>query len=263
MRHLLPTLLLALSACTRATGASSTRFPATQPPPEPCPPTQPSATGLPPKPCLPARTFSFALSDATTADPAEVSTHLTAIVASNPRLVWKGEGKARRVLVLTWTSWHGYDGKTGQTMDPSARPIWVTSVPELRDYCRALPPGSADRYLRITQLFGGLRPDVAKDRFVELWVNPDELFRPCPDPEIADDRCGLVLPSTVPPDYRQWFEDLRKTSYGDDGYPWTRLGCTYDWGNPTSAVGLSEFVVRQGSIVEVHAVTEKVDDYCR
>ena len=27
-------------------------------------------------------------------------------------------------------------------------------------------------------------------------------------------------------------------------YPWTRLGYTYDWGNPRNLVGLSEFVLR-------------------
>jgi hypothetical protein len=28
------------------------------------------------------------------------------------------------------------------------------------------------------------------------------------------------------------------------GYPWTRLGYSYDWGNPKNPVGLSEFVLR-------------------
>jgi hypothetical protein len=45
------------------------------------------------------------------------------------------------------------------------------------------------------------------------------------------------------------------------GYPWTRLGYTYDWGNPESEVGLSEFVVAAGSTVSIEAVSDN-ETYC-
>jgi hypothetical protein len=45
------------------------------------------------------------------------------------------------------------------------------------------------------------------------------------------------------------------------GYPWTRLGYTYDWGNPESEVGLSEFVVAAGSMVGIEAVSDN-ETYC-
>ena len=41
---------------------------------------------------------------------------------------------------------------------------------------------------------------------------------------------------------------------GDHPYPWTGLGYTYDWGNPDSEIGLSEFVILGGSTVGVDAV---------
>ena len=44
--------------------------------------------------------------------------------------------------------------------------------------------------------------------------------------------------------------------------PWTRLGYTYDWGESSNHVGLSEFVLAKGASLEVDAVTP-VDDYCR
>ena len=58
-------------------------------------------------------------------------------------------------------------------------------------------------------------------------------------------------------------EDLRAASYGEDGYPWTQLGYTYDWApGAESEVGESEFVVRAGSEVIVESVTSQAD-YCK
>jgi len=39
-----------------------------------------------------------------------------------------------------------------------------------------------------------------------------------------------------------------------NGYPWTRLGYTYDWNPNSPEVGLSEYIVRGGSTVTVAAV---------
>jgi hypothetical protein len=55
--------------------------------------------------------------------------------------------------------------------------------------------------------------------------------------------------------YKKWFINRAQTVYVNGsvldendpktwGYPWTRLGYSYDWGNPTNHVGLSEFVLR-------------------
>ena len=48
--------------------------------------------------------------------------------------------------------------------------------------------------------------------------------------------------------YRRWFDHQALIAYGrQDGYPWTRIGYTYDWGNAQpddsrSKYGVSEFV---------------------
>ncbi|MEZ4436423.1 MAG: hypothetical protein R3F65_28825 [bacterium] len=56
-------------------------------------------------------------------------------------------------------------------------------------------------------------------------------------------------------EHRMWVEALTEESYGE-GYPWTRLGYTYDWDPAAgSVVGLSEFVIRPGSVVGVESVT--------
>jgi len=95
-------------------------------------------------------------------------------------------------------------------------------------------------------------------------VDPQDLFRPSPDPEITDREAESGFPHstlfvTVSEDYVRWFTDLTAASYGDNGYPWTRLGYTYDWGNPKSEAGLSEFVIRPGATIEIKAVYRDLD----
>jgi len=171
-------------------------------------------------------------------------------------------------LVSTWTSWTGYDNQVGQSITTS-RETWVTAVPELQTFCKQKLQNVAnlsDRNLRLEQLLG-LPPNNGKTRFVEFWVNPQDLFRPSADSEVIDNIAFgefTQLPDTVStkPEYVQWFENLKSKSYNaTGGYPWTRLGYTYDWGNPTSEVGLSEFVIRTGANIEVKSVQTN-DKYC-
>ena len=173
--------------------------------------------------------------------------------------------------MVTWTSWDGYDDKIGQSMTLS-REIWVTAAAQVADLCRQRRgPFRRTRTpealsLRLEQLLG-LPPGNGKDRFVELWVDPKDLFRPCRDPEITDRTCALTFPQgagfvAITDDYRKWFNDLAASSYtGDSPYPWTGLGYTYDWGGRKTAVGLSEFVVRAGGTAAVHTV-ESTNEYC-
>ena len=55
---------------------------------------------------------------------------------------------------------------------------------------------------------------------------------------------------TVDPEFRAWFEENEAASYGADGYPWTRLGYTYDWADNGTEYGLTEFLVPSGTEVE-------------
>ena len=52
--------------------------------------------------------------------------------------------------------------------------------------------------------------------------------------------------------YQKWFEETMEQSYvPTSGSPWTRLGYTYDWADNGTEFGLSEFLIRQGSDVQV------------
>jgi hypothetical protein len=234
------------------------------------PPAPPAATT---PPAAPTMTFADAVKDAAVVVPTEVSTRLSPLIESNPRLVSKGAAPNRKLLFVTWTSWDGYD-KSVSTTIPLGRETWVTPAPDMQEFCRgltkasppagdALPPAVV---LRLEQLLG-LPSGGGKDRFVEIWADPADVFRPCPDPETTDRECSLDFPAakrfvTVSEEHMKWFEKLRDTSYGDKGYPWTRLGYTYDWGGGEAHVGLSEYVIRAGAAVEIKAVA-KNGVYCR
>jgi hypothetical protein len=218
--------------------------------------------------------YQAAIHDAEVAEPGEISTHLTAITPHNTDLIWEGAAGTSRVLVVTWTSWTGYDDLVGKSIRvddlaksvETSRDTWVTLAPELRDFCKKQLFDSAGMALRVEQLIG-LPPHNGKTRFVAFWVDPDDLFRPSPDPEISDHEAELDFPTsprflTISTEHADWFNSLKETSYGPDGYPWTRLGYTYDWGNPFCRCGLSEFVIRSGATVDVQSVTLN-DDFWR
>ncbi|WP_300670619.1 hypothetical protein [Desulfoluna sp.] len=204
--------------------------------------------------------YLAAIIDAEVATPSEISKDLLAITPGNPRLIRNAQGDIR---VVTWTDWKGYDTKVGQHLSLS-RNVWVTVAPFMQSFCRECELTGQALDLRVRQRLG-LPPHDPKTRFVEFWVSPDDLFRPSPDPEITDHEAELSFPEpqrfiTISQDHRRWFETLQKESYGKGGYPWTRLGYTYDWGGKTE-VGESEFIITQGADVTVHSVT-LTEEYC-
>ena len=135
----------------------------------------------------------------------------------------------------------------------------------MTDFCRR--DGPIDNVaLRLEQLLG-LAPDSGKNRFVEMWAGPRDIFRPSPDPAISDHESEVDFPVSplfvsVSQEHLDWINNLKVESYGENGLPWTRLGYTYDWGNPDSDIGLSEFVVRGGATVRVHSISGN-SEYCR
>ena len=202
--------------------------------------------------------FKAAVADAKDANVNEIDKNLTVITPENKNLVRDDQG---RILVLAFTSYGGYDDKVNTEL-PLSKEIWITVTPEMETFCRAENLDSANMAIRIEQLLGLPAGQSANKRFVAMWVSPDDLYRPCPDPEINDSECELDYPKSpytaLSPDYLSWFEHQKSISYLDDGYPWTRLGYTYDWGK-TSEIGLSEFIVKPGARIKVEGVwpTEK------
>jgi len=54
------------------------------------------------------------------------------------------------------------------------------------------------------------------------------------------------------------FNDFRYRT----GVPWTGLGYTYDWANPASRVGASEYILSPNSPYQIERVVETAE-YCR
>jgi hypothetical protein len=201
--------------------------------------------------------YVAAVADAEVADASEIYDQLIAISPSNAGLKFDAKG---RVLAVTWTSWNGYDGKEGQEVELGVE-VWITVVPQLQDFCRGLGLSDKPLDLRLEQAMG-LPPHNGKTKLVQLWIPADGLFRPSADAEIDDAIAALAFPDGADPSHVAWIEQLQGSSYGEKGYPWTRLGYTYDWApDAKTEVGLSEFVARKGTKAVVESIVPQAQ-YC-
>lgn len=222
--------------------------------------------------------YNYALHDSRDPQPGEMIGNLTAITESNLDLTWEGLPNSNRVLVTTLTKRGAY--RSGQRIEKSNDlEIWVTVVPEVKDFCQSysrfmLFSNSGDLKLRLKQVLG-LPPDKEYDEIAEIWVDPRFLRRPSLDPEIDDQTVSpiqnpLVFSPNTDEIYKAWFTQEVK-DWKENPYPWTGLGYTYDWGiypktNLQTDAGLSEFVILPNPQVstEIHVKSVSlVEDYCK
>lgn len=217
-----------------------------------------------------AALYASAVTDAAMASPVEISAELTPIAPYVQSLIRRrapGDSAGREpkhVRVATWTS-HLDTVAQSDSLHTTWGDTWVTVAPEMKTFCQGLHLRGDALDVRLAQRLG-LPPDTRHERFVEYWVRPDDLFRPCPDPEITDQDCERSRPRpssrvAVSDEHTAWMDSVHATSYGENGYPWTRLGYTYDWNPETPETGPSEYVIPKGSTVEVHANIETTE-YC-
>ncbi len=217
----------------------------------------------------------------------EVSDQLFAISPWNKKIVWSPD--QTRVLMLTWIP-AAYKGtyekclNSGELMNISWD-AWVTAVPEVKDKLREYSQnrngfGLTDRTEQLLGLIPSKPPYAVTQNklFVEMWVRPQDVFRPCLDAETIDSSC-MIDPhesdlDSLPPVYRDmsqlvamtpehkaWFENEKKSKYtGQWAMPWTRFGYTYDWGSlkkaagKRAAYGASEYLLKRGSNVLIHSI---------
>ncbi len=250
------------------------------------------------------KAYKEAMEDTEVAEQTEISTRLLAVVPRYDTLndgmlhgssiTWENpaDPSNSRVLVETMVNNDAYgayyEPYLGQNHLLTAS-IWVTVVPELKNHFigKSCPP----TVKRIKQL-KGLNPAKEYSWLVQLWVEPQYLFRPAPDPEITDHEGELSVRIakenwTFPSDdnafvtlidealylegdwalaitYRDWFSAAAEPSkYDTSGpiekwqSPWTRLGYTYDWGDSDDHLGVSEFRVVLDTTVKGRVVGYK------
>ena len=178
---------------------------------------------------------------------------ITFMMRSSSPLPWKADAK-----------YYKNDPKSG-FYNTGKYPIWVTAAPDLQQRIGAQKRKFRKQKpldKRLKQLLG-LPPNADKKVFVEFWVRPSDLIRPCVDSDVTDSTCDLVLPSGTIPDCENlvWLADQARASFADSTlyrrYPFTQLGYTYDWKrNNKRHVGLSEFVIGKNKNIVVEGVYE-------
>lgn len=174
----------------------------------------------------------------------------------NKSLIRKTIAGEEHILMLTWKA-KNYYPESGE-YNTGKYEIWVTAAPELYNRIQQLKPKNPE--LRLKQLLG-LPPTTQNKFFIEMWVRPEDMFRPCPDNEVNDNRCNICFThkDSLKQDYIQWFNTGRLDRYYSVGlynqYPWTQLGYTYDWHPKNkSHVGLSEFVIGKNKKIYIEKV---------
>ena len=197
-------------------------------------------------------TYRASVVDAMVPESSEIY-QLTPINQNNKSLIWKMIDNEKYLLVTNWTDdVSDYQNESVTTSDD----IWITVAPELTNRMRDEKFTLAN--LRLNQLLG-LPPQSGCNYFIEFWVKPEDIFRPCPDDEIDDNQCNLCFPESTDSSHISWINNYRINSYYScelyDKYPWTQLGYTYDW-NPKnkSHFGLSEFVVKTNSNIIIKKI---------
>jgi hypothetical protein len=204
------------------------------------------------------KNYKEAVIDAMIADDSEICSTLVVIKPDNHYLNWANG----YVLVVTLTK-DCSSYYAGDTISTSSGDIWVTAVPELKDWYKIHPVSSDKITLRTEELLG-IPFNLADSCLVEIWAKPDDLFRPAYDNAIDKNFSENNFPVNVNSEYVTWFNNNIISSYyppnGKSKYPWTRLGYTYDWGNPAHKIGLSEFVIKKNSRVIIKS-TQPIKDY--
>ena len=204
--------------------------------------------------------YKEAIQDAMYPDASKVYNKLWAVDQSNKKLIWKEVNGETYLLTVVWmrakyidnyrpfVNWGFYN--TGEW------PMWVTIAPELIQ--RMKEEKSKNKAYRLKQMLG-LSPAATYDYFIEIWVKPSDLIRPCPDPETTDTKCDVCFPKGVDSTHINWINQNRISSYYNcdlfNQVPWTALGYTYDW-NPKNKkhIGLSEFIIPANTNVVIKKI---------
>lgn len=204
--------------------------------------------------------YRDAMNNSVYPDSAKIDWNLVPITPLNKDLIWEKFNGEPHVLMVAWISQQSvsyYPNGGDSIYNPGTHLIWVTAAPQLKKWFHKQQV--TDTNLRIKQLLG-LPPVNSYSYFVEFWVKPADLVRPCPDKEIDDKSCATCFPPNTSKDYIQWFNETRIDRYYQcqlyNQYPWTQLGYTYDW-NPDnkSHKGMSEFVIWKNSTVRVKKIS--------
>jgi hypothetical protein len=166
-------------------------------------------------------------------------------------------GDNSQVVLVTWHN-NPDAFKDGETISHTEKVIWAFTDKEFIKWFRENHTKVDNWDMRLKQLIG-MSPESDNNYFTVFWANVTDVFRPAYYPEINSGLMNTTFPNSLEEDtsenamwFKNWFDKMSSTAYTEHGgHPWTRLGYTYDWGNPSSKYGLSEFIVKEGAPIEV------------
>jgi hypothetical protein len=205
--------------------------------------------------------YAKAIETAMSPTKAKINNDLIPITSANDSLIRDTILQEEYILVVTWKNDTTYFDSS--VYNTGNYPIWVTTAPELLKRMKKEAVDSSKVDLRLKQLLG-LPESSVYNYFVELWVKPSDLFRPCPDNNINDKECKLCFPDSTNPGYVLWINENRISRYYEcklqDKYPWTQLGYTFDWNrNNATHYGLSEFVIGKNKTIYKNKIYTTVE----
>ena len=151
------------------------------------------------------------------------------------------------VRVVTWTKFPD-SYPEGKETTLKWNDVWVTLDDDVKSRCQNF---HKDTLVSDLQKLLGLPLDNSGERsFVTLEVDSNSLFRPCANPSLQAEECSPEFPEDIPQTHVSWYAyQVAKSYQFGTGYPWTRLGYTFNWKSGESEVGPAEFVVKKGSKV--------------
>lgn len=167
-------------------------------------------------------------------------------------------GDNTQVMLVTWHN-DPDQFKDGQIMTLKKDFVWAFTDKEFMKWFNENKDGVNNWTLRLKQLLGKA-PDFDGTYFTVFWVPVKDVFRPAFVPDPTNDVMNVAFPSSFEEDrsesavwFKKWFDKTRSQAYRrEGGFPWTRLGYTYDWGRTDGGkYGLTEFIVREGAEIEV------------
>ncbi|NMF65501.1 hypothetical protein DP113_30305 [Brasilonema octagenarum UFV-E1] len=213
-----------------------------------------------------------AIQDAKRPSQDKVVNNLWRLSISNSKIKTRIKNGKTEFLMVSWK----YIKNPNEDWKPGLKQIenqtWLTASTQVKDFCHTCKglgmkiSGDIMLSLRLQQYLGLiLNKNSNKTHFVEMWVKAEDLSRPCLNSKINNSSCQVFA---VPPINNPVLQKIYKNSFeGEEHYPWTGLGYTYDWGNPQKPhVGASEFIINatvtSPITVEVVSITA-TKEYCK
>lgn len=181
---------------------------------------------------------------------------LVVIDQNSDKVTWNADSS--KVMMLSFNN--EPDAYRDGTTIKLEQPVWLVTEREMQQWYREHKDDVRNWPMRFRQLLGMSKSNPAT-HFSVLWVSPKDLIRPAFVTSIKSDEMKTQydenakdenLSSEMRVWFQNWFDETRARSFGKKGFPWTRLGYTYDWASKEkNKYGLTEFLTLPGAEVDV------------